>query len=154
GKPLAADELATLKSWIADGAAWPPGRVLSPAEFTTDTRAGRDWWSLAPPKRPPIPEVRQAGGGRTPLAAVVLAKVEGEGLAPSEDADRATFIRRATLDVHGLPPSRIEIEAFVADAAPNAYEKLIDRLLASPRYGERWGRHWLDVVRFGESNGY
>ncbi len=147
-------QIAQLTTWIASGAVWPAGRTLSAAEFTTDVRAGRDWWSLAKPTRPPVPTVRQAQGVRTPLDAFVLARLEELDLSPAAETDRATFIRRAALDLLGLPPTRQEIDAFVGDGAPDAYEKLIDRLLASPRYGERWARHWLDVVRFGESNGY
>lgn len=147
-------EIARLEAWIAQGAAWPEGRVLSAAEFTSDTRAGRDWWSLAPVRRPELPTVRHADRLRTPIDALVFARLEAEGLAPAVETDRATFIRRATLDLHGLPPTPEAITAFVADGAPDAYEKLIDSLLASPRYGERWARHWLDVARFGESNGY
>ena len=154
GQRVAAAELALLEIWIKAGAAWPADRVLSPLEFTSDVRAGRDWWSLAKPQRPAVPAVRQAERVRTPIDAFVLAGLEQQGLHPSAEADRATFIRRAALDLLGLPPTREEIERFVADPAPDAYEKLVDRLLASPHYGERWARHWLDVVRFGESNGY
>jgi hypothetical protein len=152
--PVSDDEKGLLATWIKSGAAWPAQRVLSPFEWTSSTRAGRDWWSLQPPKRPLTPPVRNIERQRTPIDAFVLARLEGQGLQLSADADRSTFIRRASLDLLGLPPSPEDIEAFVNDSAPDAYEKLIDRLLASPRYGERWGRHWLDVVRFGESNGY
>jgi hypothetical protein len=117
-------------------------------------RAGRDWWSLTPPRQPDLPVVKNTAWSRTPLDRFVLARLEAAGLEPAQEADRATFIRRATLDVHGLPPTPEEIAAFVADDSPDAYEKLVDRLPASPRYGERWARHWLDVVRFGESDGY
>jgi hypothetical protein len=154
GQPLAAGELAQLETWIKAGAPWPKDRVLSPLEFTSDARAGRDWWSLQKSERPQIPAVRHRQRLRTPIDAFVLAKLEEHGLEPADEVDRATFIRRATLDVWGLPPSWTEIESFVNDTAADAYEKLVDRLLASPRYGERWARHWLDVVRFGESNGY
>jgi hypothetical protein len=98
--------------------------------------------------------VKDAAWAHNPIDVFVLAALEKERLAPAPPADRATLIRRATLDLHGLPPTPQEIDAFLADARPDAYERLIDRLLASPRYGERWGRHWLDVVRFGESQGY
>jgi hypothetical protein len=154
GAPVTAAELAQLENWIKAGAAWPRDRVLSPFEFTTAARAGRDWWSLRRPVRPAIPQVRHADRARTPIDAFVLAALEPRGLELSPEADRGTLIRRASLDLLGLPPSPQEIDAFVADASPDAYERLIDRLLASPRYGERWARHWLDVVRFGESNGY
>ncbi len=154
GPPVPADAIAKLEAWIAAGAEWPDERTLSAFEFTTDQRAGRDWWSLQPPKRPAVPAVQHSDWVRNPIDAFVLSRLEATGLEPSEPAERATFIRRAMLDLHGLPPTREQIEAFVADTAPDAYEQLVDRMLASPRYGERWARHWLDVVRFGESNGY
>ncbi len=154
GKPLAADELAAVKQWIEAGAPWPQGRVLDLFEVTTDTRAGRDWWSLKPPDRPSLPPVKNAGWVRTPIDAFTLAKLEEHGLAPAPDADRTTLIRRAKLDLLGLPPTPQEVQEFIDDKSPDAYEKLIDRLLASPHYGERWARHWLDVARFAESNGF
>src|SRR5205814_2855992 len=91
---------------------------------------------------------------RTPVDAFVLARLEKEGLKPSPPADRVTLLRRVTFDLTGLPPTPEEAEAFVKDAAPDAYEKVVERLLASPHYGERWATHWLDVVRFAETNGY
>ncbi len=154
GAPVPAEELKRLEAWIASGEAWPAGRALSAFDYTTELRGGRDWWSLKPPVSQPIPSVQTAGWVRTPLDAFILARLEKATLKPASEADRATFIRRATLDVHGLPPTPEEIATFVADNSSDAYEKLVDRLLASPRYGERWARHWLDVVRFGESDGY
>jgi hypothetical protein len=117
-------------------------------------KAGPDWWSLQPVRRPTAPAVTDATWGRNPIDAFVLAGLEARGLAPALAADRATLVRRATLDLTGLPPTAAEIDAFVNDPAPDAWEKVIERLLASPHYGERWGRHWLDVVRFGESQGF
>jgi hypothetical protein len=152
-KPLSPGDLDVLKHWIASGAAWPKDRTLSLFEMTTDTRGGRDWWSLKPPVRPTVPTVKNPSWIRTPVDAFVLAKLEERGLEPSPEADRATLIRRATLDLLGLPPSPDKVREFVADKSPDAYERLIDRLLASPHYGERWGRHWMDVVRFAESDG-
>jgi hypothetical protein len=154
GQPVAADDVARVEAWISSGAAWPVNRILSPFEYTSSSRAGRDWWSLDPPREPAVPGVRNGARVRTPIDAFVLARLEAQGLSLSKDADRATLIRRATFDLVGLPPAPDEIDRFLADPAPDAYERLIDRLLASPRYGERWARHWLDVVRFGESNGY
>ncbi|HEX3999052.1 MAG TPA: DUF1553 domain-containing protein [Pirellulales bacterium] len=153
-KPVEPAELVLLKRWIDSGAAWTKGRVLDPLSTTTDTRAGRDWWSLQAPVRPKLPQVKNAHWIRTPIDAFVLAKLEENGLEPSPEADRATLIRRATLDVLGLPPSPEEVQAFVADRSPDAYERLVDRLFASPHYGECWARHWLDVVRFAESDGF
>ncbi len=154
GKPLTDDEIAQLTEWVKAGALWPEGRVLSPFEFTTESRGGRDWWSLTPPVRPAVPAVEQQNWVRTPIDAFVLAKLEEQHLKPADETPRATLIRRAKLDLVGLPPTPEEIAEFVDDPASDAYERLIDRLLASPQYGERWGRHWLDIVRFAESNGY
>ncbi|HEX5271374.1 MAG TPA: DUF1549 domain-containing protein, partial [Gemmataceae bacterium] len=117
-------------------------------------RAGPDWWSLQPVKRPPPPTVTDRAWPRNPIDAFVLAALGQQRLRPAPPADRVTLVRRATLDLTGLPPTPAEIDAFVNDPSPGAYERLIERLLASPRYGERWGRHWLDVVRFGESQGF
>ena len=113
-----------------------------------------DWWSFRPLTRLSIPPVKEKSWLQTPIDAFVLAKLEEKGLRPSPPADQATLIRRVTYDLHGLPPTPEEIDAFANDPDPNAYEKLIDRLLASPRYGERWGRHWLDVVHYGDTHGY
>ena len=135
-------------------ALWPKDRTLDLFELTTETRAGRDWWSLKPPVRPPLPQVKNASWVRTPIDAFVLAKLEERGLPPAPEADRTALIRRAKLDLLGLPPTPEEIQAFIADQSPDAYERLVDRLLASPQYGERWARHWLDVVRFAESGGF
>jgi hypothetical protein len=147
-------EQAALQAWIDSGAAWPEGRVLSPFEWSSSTRAGRDWWSLQAPRRLPVPVVKRADRVRTPIDSFLIARLEREGLELNPDVDREALIRRAALDVLGLPPSPEEIAAFVSDPADDAFEKVVDRMLASPRYGERWARHWLDVVRFGESNGY
>lgn len=154
GTPLDAAQRKTLENWIAAGAAWPESRVLSAFDFTTDARAGRDWWSLAVPQQPLPPQVQDTSWARNPIDAFVLAKLEATGLHPSPETDRATLIRRVYFDLVGLPPPPEAIRAFAADPAPDAYERVVDGLLASSRYGERWARHWLDVVRFGESNGY
>jgi mono/diheme cytochrome c family protein len=154
GQPVTPAELARLEAWILAGAVWPANRVLSPFELTSQSRAGRDWWSLKKPQRPAVPTVSHADRVRSPIDAFVLAKLEQQDLEPAREADRATFIRRASFDLLGLPPAPKEIEAFVSDTAGDAYEQLVDRLLASPHYGERWARHWFDVVRFAESNGY
>jgi hypothetical protein len=145
GRPLSTAEVAEIRSWIAQGATWPAGLRLGVAK--------EDWWSLRPLKKPQPPAV-QSDWVRTPVDAFVLEKMREMKLTPSPEADRATLIRRLTYDLHGLPPTWEEIEAFAADRSPDAYEKLVDRLLSSPRYGERWGRHWLDVAHYGESHGY
>jgi hypothetical protein len=128
--------------------------LAAPAGRPEPRKAGPDWWSLQPVRRPNAPAVEDRAWVRNPIDAFILARLQQQHLRPAPPADRALFVRRATLDLHGLPPTPEEIDAFVNDARPDAYERLIDRLLASPRYGERWGRHWLDVVRFGESQGF
>lgn len=138
GQALNQAEVDSVRLWIEQGAPW-----TQPAK----------WWSLVPLRRPPVPHIEDAWI-QTPVDSFVLAKLREKGLRPSAEADRRTLIRRLTYDLHGLPPSPEEVDAFVADRSPDAYEKLVDRLLASPRYGERWGRHWLDVVHYGESHGY
>jgi hypothetical protein len=130
-----------------------PAPALPPPK-TTDRKAGYDWWSFQPVDRPAPPQVKNAGWVRNPVDAFVLARLEKEGLAPSAEAERRTLVRRLAFDLTGLPPTPEEVEAFVLDNRPDAYERLVGRLLASPRYGERWARHWMDVVRFGESQGF
>jgi hypothetical protein len=112
------------------------------------------WWSLKPIDRPPIPQVRSSSRQTNPIDQFLLAKLEANGLSYSPEADRRTLIRRVYFDLIGLPPSPAEVSAFVSDTGPKAYEKLVDRLFASPHHGERWARHWLDVVHYGDSHGY
>jgi len=154
GKPLSEAEVNRLARWVEGGVAWPEKRTLSPYDFSTDKRAGLDWWSLHPPLRPAVPVVAHTAWVRNPIDAFIAAGLEKSQLEPSAEADRRTLLRRAKFDLLGLPPTPAEIDEFLADQSTDAYERLIERLLASPRYGERWGRHWLDVVRFGESDGY
>ena len=146
-KRLSAKEIALLRAWIDQGANWPEdGSATDP----------RDWWSLKPLAKPAVPAVAEADRAwvRTPVDVFVIAKLREKGLAPSPEADRRTLIRRLYFDLTGLPPTPEEADAFVADSSPDAYERQVDRLLASPRYGERWARHWLDVVHYGETHGY
>jgi hypothetical protein len=152
--PVSAEDVAKLTRWIACGAPWPADRRLSPYDFTTDKRAGLDWWSLKAPVRPEVPALSPVAGMRNPIDAFVRIRLAAAGLEPAPEAGRATLLRRAKFDLVGLPPTPDELDAFRADTAAYAYERLIDRLLASPQYGERWARHWLDVVRFGETDGY
>src|SRR4051812_12478929 len=107
-----------------------------------------------PPQRPAVPAVRDAAWVRNPVDAFVLAKLEAKGLTPNRPADKLRLLRRVTLDLTGLPPTAAEQEAFLADDSPDAYAKVVDRLLASPRYGERWAQHWLDLVRYAETDGF
>jgi hypothetical protein len=146
---LPKDEANVLRAWVASGANWPSDRKLDLFEVTTDKRGGRDWWSFQSVKRPSIPD-----GTRHPIDAFVQRELKSQGREPAPEADRRTLIRRLSFDLLGLPPSLQETEAFLADHSPDAYEKLVDRLLASPHYGERWARHWLDVVRYAETCGY
>lgn len=152
GNPLSAEEKESLRAWVAAGAAWSGILNVSGA---TRPRANLDWWSLQPLGRhvPPSPE-NLPPDWSSPIDRFIFARLKEKGLHSSPPADRRTLIRRATYDLLGLPPTPEEVEAFLQDKSANAYEKLLDRLLDSPHYGERWGRHWLDVVRFGESQGY
>jgi cytochrome c553 len=151
--PLSGDEKQRLRRWIADGAAWGTTEV-DPYLATTDRRAGYDWWSLQPMTKPLPPMVHNASWPLNPIDRFILATLEAKNLNPAPRADRRTLIRRLSFDLTGLPPEPQDVSRFVEDTDEGAYEKLIDRLLSSPRYGERWARHWLDVVRFGESEGF
>ncbi len=146
---LKAEQVALLRQWISQGASWPNNAALKDRSLDS-----QPWWSLQPLARHGVPVVKASDRLRTPIDAFILARLEQEGLTLRPEADRRTLIRRLTFDLHGLPPTPQEIEAFVADPAPNAYEHLVDRLLASPRYGERWARHWFDVVHYGDTHGY
>jgi mono/diheme cytochrome c family protein len=149
GRPLSSGEVAALRRWIAGGAHWPADLTLK------EPKTGAEgWWAFRPLVRPKVPVVNGAGSVRTPIDAFVLQGLEARTLSPRPEADRRTLIRRLTYDLHGLPPSPVEVESFVNDPSPIAYDRLVDRLLASPRYGERWGRHWLDVVHYGDTHGY
>ena len=130
------------------------GIVYSAAETDGFTDAQKSFWSLQPVKKPAVPTVKAKQWVNNPVDAFVLAKLEEKQLQPNKAADKITLLRRVTIDLTGLLPTPDEIQAFVNDNSPNAYEKVIDRLLASPAYGERWGRHWLDVARYADSNGY
>jgi hypothetical protein len=155
-KPLPATEKALLKAWIAYGAAWGMDPV-DPFRWTTEVRAGYDWWALQPVRRPAIPVGRESGAQRWEKNAIdlfVAEKLARHELSPAGEAERRVLIRRLTFDLLGLPPAPAEIENFERDEAPDAYERLVDRLLASGRHGERWARHWLDVVRYTESDGF
>jgi hypothetical protein len=147
GRRLADDDIAAIREWITKGMVWPEG-------LTTQKRKGVDHWAFQAPRAVPPPEVKDTAWSASPIDRFILARLEREGIRPSAEADRATLLRRVSLDLTGLPPSPVEIEAFRSDRSSNAYEKLVDRLLASPHYGERWGRHWLDAARYADSDGY
>ncbi len=155
--PLKPEEIAAIEKWIADGAKWPDGFRIEEAVVTNS-----DWWSFKPVLRPTVPAVSNLQSQisnlkfeiRNPVDTFILAKHREIKLTPSPEADRRTLIRRLTYDLTGLPPTPDEVAEFVNDPDPTAYEQLVDRLLASPHYGERWGRHWLDVARYADTCGY
>ncbi len=157
-EPLARAEVELLRQWIRQGAYWPKTKKSETAPALSwkqrFEKALKEHWALQPLREPPRPRVKQSGWAREPWDHYVLARLEQHGLSPSPEADRRTLIRRATLDLWGVPPTPEEVEAFVNDPQPDAYRRLVDRLLASPRYGERWARHWLDVARYADTRGY
>ncbi len=136
GRDLTPEEIDVLRRWVEQGAEW------------------KDHWAFIPPERPPLPDVARRDWPRNDIDRFVLARLEAEGLAPSEEATRERLIRRAAFDLTGLPPTLAEVDAFLADRSPDAYEKLVDRLLASPRFGERMAVDWLDVARYADTHGY
>jgi len=156
GKRLPPDQIALIARWIDAGAVWPesaaapspvvPGRAITPEQ--------RAYWAFQPVRKPAVPVVKHADRVQNPVDAFILARLEREGLEPAPEASKLDLVRRVTYDLTGLPPTPAEIDAFLQDTAVDAYERLVDRLLSSPRYGERWAQHWLDVVRYGESEGY
>ena len=143
GDPLTADELAVVRRWIDEGAHWPDG-IDGPVERPTH-------WAFQPIVRADLPE---SSGRTSPIDALVQMRLKENGLSPSPEADRYTLVKRLYYDLLGLPPEPEAVEAFVNDAAPGAYERLVDDLLKSPHFGERWGRHWLDLARYADSDGY
>ena len=145
GPPLTSQEIELIRSWISQGAKDDSLGETEPS--------GETWWSLQPLLQGKIPQVKSAWV-RTPIDAFVLAKFQEKSLSPSSEADKRTLMRRLSFDLHGLPPTPEALQAFLADQAPDSYERLVDKMLASPRYGERWARHWLDVVHYGDSHGY
>ncbi|MDX2041069.1 MAG: PSD1 and planctomycete cytochrome C domain-containing protein [Acidobacteriota bacterium] len=153
GKPLSTEQIALIKTWIEQGAQWPESEGVTGGKGDGAKSVAQHWAFIAP-IRPIAPKVTYSTWVRNPIDAFVLARLEKENLQPSPEADRVTLIRRLSLDLIGLPPTPEEVDAFIADKSPRAYEKLVDRLLASPHYGERWGRHWLDAARYADSDGY
>jgi hypothetical protein len=134
--PLSSQQISLLRRWIKEGANW------------------ENYWAFVPPKPETLPRVKRAGWVRQPLDRFILARLEREGLQPSPDANKAALLRRVSFDLTGLPPTADEMSAYLADQSPNAYEKQVDRLLASPRYGERWASMWLDLARYADTKGY
>ncbi len=151
GQPLPPAQIALIKNWIDQGAEIPEG---APGASTATSEPVKKHWGFVAPIKPAVPVADHSPWARNPIDAFVLDKLDKEGLKPSPAADRITLLRRLSLDLIGLPPTPAEVEAFVADKSPNAYEKQVDRLLNSPHYGERWGRMWLDAARYADSDGY
>jgi Protein of unknown function (DUF1553)/Protein of unknown function (DUF1549)/Planctomycete cytochrome C len=155
---LKEEEIADLSVWVKMGAVWPGASAMAPAppirpqsrEFTA---AEKSFWSFQPVKDPALPSVRNQNWVRSPVDRFILAKLEEKSLEPAPPADKISLLRRATFDLTGLPPSEQETREFLADSSKDAFRKVVERLLASPRYGERWGRHWLDVARYADSTG-
>jgi hypothetical protein len=145
---LEPDEIASIRRWIELGAQWRE------EESPASKPKGSDWWAFRPVRRVNSPPVKDISWVRNPIDQFILARLEQEHLIPSPEASKETLLRRVSLDLTGLPPPPAQVRDFVADTSPDAYERAVDRLLASPHYGERWGRHWLDVARYADSDGY
>ncbi len=155
GGKLTDAEKQLIKTYIEQGR-FPTAEIDAAAaarEAAKITPQARNWWAFRKPVKPPVPNVKNKDQARTPIDAFVLAKLEEKGWKMQPEADRVTLLRRAYFDLIGMPPTPAEVKAFVEDKSANAYEKVLDTLLASPHYGERWGRHWLDVAGYSDSVG-
>ena len=158
---LSTSEIAHVAKWIAAGAPWPGSETVkeevptrpAPSASALVSEEDRDFWSFRPLARPEAPAPRNENWCASPIDAFILHDLERAGFFPAPPATRRTLVRRLTFDLTGLPPTPVEVEEFVFDDSPDSYERLVDRLLSSPRYGEHWGRHWLDVARYADSNG-
>ena len=155
---LKPDEIENITAWVKSGAAWPGGNAVEPQPTQTVakynfTKAQKAFWSFQPIKDSTPPEVKDTAWVKSPIDRFILSELEKKNLKPAHAADKLTLLRRVTYDLTGMPPTREEIEAFLADKSAAAFASVVDRLLASPRYGERWGRHWLDVARYADSAG-
>jgi mono/diheme cytochrome c family protein len=150
-KKLPPEALEALTTWVRDGAVWPAPTTVQKEK---NDPAGERHWAFQPVADPALPSVKRTAWSQTPIDHFILARLEAKGLTPSPPADRRTLLRRVTFDLIGLPPTPQEIAAFEADASPDAFAKVVDRLLDSPHYGERWGRYWLDVARYADTKGY
>jgi mono/diheme cytochrome c family protein len=146
GGKLKDDEIAAIEAWINSGAAWPESKAKPATSAYVITPAQRSFWAFQPVRQPAIPK----GTAKSPVDRFIFAALNARGLKPVRAAERSDLIRRATFDLTGLPPTPEEVSAFAADQSPDAFAKVVDRLLASPRYGERWGRYWLDVARYSD----
>jgi Skp family chaperone for outer membrane proteins len=146
-KKLSPDEIKILRDWIDQGVKWPE-------KSSTSVNFKNGWWAFQPPSRPAVPVVKNKNWMRNPIDAFIMRKMEEKGILPVQPASKLALVRRVYFDLIGLPPTPEQVNAFLEDESPNAYEKLIDQLLSSPHYGERWGRHWLDVARYADTGGY
>lgn len=163
--PLGEGEIALIRQWIDEGANWPVAAGTGAADTAAAAAAGPggtgsaaprivEHWAYVPPTMPKSPAPATSAWAQTPVDGFVLARLEREGLTPSPEASKETLLRRVSLDLTGLPPTIAELDAFLADTRPDAYERVVDRLLASPHYGERWARLWLDLARYADTNGF
>src|SRR5207247_5910178 len=152
GGRLSDEQIANLEAWVKMGAPDPRASAAVVAEGPplSDPDKVRNHWAFKPIRHPAAPAVKNTRWVQNPIDAFVLAKLEEKGMTPSRQADKRTLIRRATYDLTGLPPAAQEVEDFLADRSPEAFAKVVDRLLSSPRYGERWARHWLDIARYAD----
>jgi hypothetical protein len=151
--PLPDEEIETLVEWVRRGAP-DPRRTTAGEAWEKVYRSRLDWWSLQPVRSPPVPEVRDAGWPRSPVDRFILAGLESAGLGPAPEASRRQLVRRLAFALTGLPPAPADVDAFLRDRSPEAYERLVDRFLASPHFGEQWARHWMDVVHYADTHGY
>jgi mono/diheme cytochrome c family protein len=149
GDPLKKEQIELIRRWIDEGADWPEESAVRNPESAISNH-----WAYVAPRRPALPKVKNTAWAKTPIDLFILARLEKEGVQPSPEADRVTLLRRLSIDLIGLPPTPEEIDAFLTDSSPKAYEKQVERLLNSPHYGERWGRIWLDAARYADSDGY
>jgi len=155
GEPLTAEQIGSLRGWIDQGVAWPERTIsaASPSEAKSP-RPKSKHWAFAAPQRPKLPKVKHSAWIRNSIDRFVLARLEKDNITPSGEADRETLIRRLSLDLVGLPPAPDQVDEFLADRRSDAYERLVDQLLESPHYGEKWARSWLDLARYADSDGY
>jgi mono/diheme cytochrome c family protein len=149
GDPLKKEQIELIRRWIDEGADWPEESGVRNPESAISNH-----WAYVAPRRPALPKVKNTAWAKNPIDLFILARLEKEGLKPSPEADRVTLLRRLSIDLIGLPPTPEEVDAFLKDNGPKAYEKQVERLLNSPHYGERWGRIWLDAARYADSDGY
>ncbi len=149
GQRMTPEEVALIRAWIDQGT-----HASTMATIAHPVEKASDHWAFRPLVRPPLPEVRNKSWVRNPIDRFVLARLERQGIRPAAEADKATLLRRLSLDLTGLPPVLADVDAFLADEQPGGYERCAERLLALPAHGERWGRHWLDAAAYADSGGF